>query len=137
MTAQSSITAVDLFCGVGGLTRGLSNAGINVKLGVDLDPACEFPLEENNDTRFLQGDVSKLKASTLKKELKGSKISLLAGCAPCQPFSSYSNSKESFKSLFKPNTAEINPQHHKKSKRKTVIMLKTKNKREPKYLIIL
>ena len=92
MTAHSSITAVDLFCGVGGLTRGLSNAGINVKLGVDLDPACEFPLEENNDTRFLQGDVSKLKASTLKKELKGSKISLLAGCAPCQPFSSYSNS---------------------------------------------
>ena len=37
------ISAVDLFCGVGGLTKGLSQSGINVKLGIDIDPACEYP----------------------------------------------------------------------------------------------
>ena len=37
------ITAVDLFCGAGGLTHGLEMAGLDVKLGVDVDPHCRFP----------------------------------------------------------------------------------------------
>ena len=93
MIEQHNIVAVDLFCGVGGLTHGLSNAGIDVKLGVDLDPACRFPMEENNNTRFRQDDVSKLNASDLIREFEDANITLLAGCAPCQPFSSYSRTK--------------------------------------------
>lgn len=42
------IAAVDLFCGAGGLTRGLENVGIEVRLGVDLDKRCEFPYTRNN-----------------------------------------------------------------------------------------
>ena len=34
-----NIKAVDVFCGAGGLTRGLEKVGIEVKLGVDIDPA--------------------------------------------------------------------------------------------------
>ena len=34
------IYAVDLFCGAGGLTRGLLDAGIKVRAGIDIDPFC-------------------------------------------------------------------------------------------------
>jgi DNA (cytosine-5)-methyltransferase 1 len=65
---------------------------VEVRLGVDLDPACRFPMEANNDTRFLEADVSKLTPSDILAAFEGSEVSLLAGCAPCQPFSSYSQS---------------------------------------------
>ena len=34
--------AIDLFCGIGGLTKGLSLAGINVIAGFDNDESCRF-----------------------------------------------------------------------------------------------
>lgn len=90
--STTEIRAVDLFCGVGGLTKGLTNAGIDVRLGVDLDPSCKFPIEENNDTDFLQADVAHMDPSDIKAAFGNAGITLLAGCAPCQPFSSYSQS---------------------------------------------
>lgn len=92
MITASKIAAVDLFCGAGGLTHGLMKTGIDVRLGVDLDPACRFPIEENNETKFLEADVSEIAASDISNVFHDSKISLIAGCAPCQPFSSYSQS---------------------------------------------
>lgn len=92
MSAESQIVAVDLFCGVGGLTHGLTRAGIKVQLGVDLDPACRFPMEANNAAKFLEADVGQLMPSDIQKVFEGSQITLLAGCAPCQPFSSYAQS---------------------------------------------
>ena len=83
------VEAVDLFCGVGGLTRGLEKAGINVKIGVDIDPACDFPYSENNKASFLLKSVADLKAADLVPKMRGSGYTLLAGCAPCQPFSTY------------------------------------------------
>ena len=92
MSGDNHITAVDLFCGAGGLTHGLTRAGIRVRLGVDVDPACRFPLETNNAAEFMEADVAKLKPSDLASAFGDSKITFLAGCAPCQPFSSYSQS---------------------------------------------
>lgn len=92
MSNENPIVAVDLFCGVGGLTRGLNNAGIRVQLGVDIDPTCRFPMEANNASGFLEADVSKLLPSDVVKAFGDSDVTLLAGCAPCQPFSSYSQS---------------------------------------------
>ena len=34
--------AIDLFCGIGGLTKGLSLAGIDVLAGFDIDGSCQF-----------------------------------------------------------------------------------------------
>jgi DNA (cytosine-5)-methyltransferase 1 len=85
---QPKIVAVDLFCGVGGLTKGLAKAGIDVKLGVDVDPACEYPFTANNDSEFLLKSVVRLKPKDIAVEDDGA-LKLLAGCAPCQPFSSY------------------------------------------------
>lgn len=87
------IQAVDLFCGAGGLTKGLENAGINVSLGIDIDPICAYPYEANNKAKFLLKSVEKVEASELFKKQKGYK--LLAGCAPCQPFSKYRQGIES------------------------------------------
>lgn len=83
------INAVDLFCGAGGLTRGLENVGINVKLGIDIDPACEYPYSANNEARFLLKSVEDVEAAELTEAYSGSEFKLLAGCAPCQTFSSY------------------------------------------------
>lgn len=88
-----SIIAVDLFCGVGGLTHGLRKAGIAVVAGYDIDAACEWPYEENNGrAKFHQNDVGELTGARVAKHFENSRdaVSLLAGCAPCQPFSAYS-----------------------------------------------
>ncbi len=84
-----NINAVDIFCGAGGLTHGLQKAGVNVQLGVDIDPACEYPFIENNNSEFLKKSVDDLKKTDIQPYLKGSNYTLLAGCAPCQTFSSY------------------------------------------------
>lgn len=91
---MKGIRAVDLFCGAGGLTRGLQSAGIDVRLGVDLDPACEYPFSFNNRTRFLRKSVQALSPRDIAREWRGARFSLLAGCAPCQPFSLYSQGKD-------------------------------------------
>jgi DNA (cytosine-5)-methyltransferase 1 len=86
----NSIAAVDLFCGVGGLTYGLRRAGIDVSLGIDIDSNCRFPFEANNQTRFSEKSVSDVTAEELFEAWGNAPYRLLAGCAPCQPFSNYS-----------------------------------------------
>jgi DNA (cytosine-5)-methyltransferase 1 len=54
------IKAVDLSCGAGGLTRGLEAASIDVVIGVDIDPACEYPYTANNGASFLLKPVEKI-----------------------------------------------------------------------------
>lgn len=86
------ITAVDLFCGVGGLTHGLTRGGVKVAAGVDVDETCRYPFEANNNAEFVSKDVAKLDGRALKKYFEQDSLTLLAGCAPCQPFSTYSRS---------------------------------------------
>jgi DNA (cytosine-5)-methyltransferase 1 len=93
--SKPEITAVDLFCGVGGLTHGLVRGGVKVMSGVDLDRACRYPYEANNAAAFIERDVKHLKANTLADLLGHAPLTLLAGCAPCQPFSTYSRSGRS------------------------------------------
>ncbi len=71
------------------MTHGLERAGIDVKLGVDIDPACSYPYEANNSAPFLQKSVEQLTARDVAKAVEGAPYTLLAGCAPCQPFSTY------------------------------------------------
>lgn len=90
---SSDIKAVDLFCGVGGLTHGLVRGGVNVVAGIDLDGACSYPYEANNAPAvFLEQDVKDLTGKSVAKLLGKARFTLLAGCAPCQPFSTYSRS---------------------------------------------
>lgn len=88
-TKSKKIVGVDLFCGAGGLTCGLEKAGIDIRLGIDIDSACAYPYAENNRASFLQKSVADVTADELLKSFDGAEVTLLAGCAPCQTFSSY------------------------------------------------
>lgn len=85
------VVAVDLFCGAGGLTCGLQRAGIKVAAGYDIDPAAEYAYVKNNKSQFVLKDVAKVKGEEIAEKFAQADYSLLAGCAPCQPFSSYTN----------------------------------------------
>ncbi len=80
---------VDLFCGVGALSHGLMQAGFIIKAGFDTDARCRFAFENNNAATFHTRDVSKLSAEEISMHFSGDYPTVLAGCAPCQPFSSY------------------------------------------------
>lgn len=89
------VVCVDLFCGAGGLTHGLIEAGVRVIAGVDFDQACEHPYTANHEgIAFHRHDIAKLEASEIEKWFGNASIRVLAGCAPCQPFSSYSQRYE-------------------------------------------
>lgn len=86
---------MDLFCGVGGLTRGLVDAGVRVVVGVDFDEACKHPYTWNHDgIAFYKHDIATLESSEVEEWFGDAFIRVLAGCAPCQPFSSYSQRYE-------------------------------------------
>lgn len=90
---SDTLRAVDLFCGVGGLTHGFRRGGIDVVAGVDLDGSCRFAYERNNSpSMFIERDINFLTAREVDDLFGGARIKLLAGCAPCQPFSTYSRS---------------------------------------------
>lgn len=80
---------VDLFCGIGALSHGLKLAGFKIVAGYDIDQNCKYAYEKNNDATFFERDVAKLTAKEIKKHFSGKVPSVLAGCAPCQPFSTY------------------------------------------------
>jgi DNA (cytosine-5)-methyltransferase 1 len=85
------ISALDLFCGAGGLSAGLRRAGMSVAAAIDLDPACQAPIERNHGgTRFIREDVRELSVSKLRSLYpQDADVRVLAGCSPCQPFSKY------------------------------------------------
>lgn len=91
------IEAVDLFCGVGGLTAGLIKSGIKVKAGYDIANECQFAYEHNNNATFVHKDVAEVTASEISSWYSEGSIRLLAGCAPCQPFSTYNQGKDTTK----------------------------------------
>jgi len=87
--ARPTITAIDIFCGVAGLSLGLRSSGIKVAAGIDLDPACRYPFEQNIGATFVQADISTVSAADVERLFGRAETRLLAGCAPCQPFSGY------------------------------------------------
>lgn len=86
---DSRAVAVDLFCGAGGLSFGMKQAGVAVSAGIDLDPACRHPFETNVGAKFYQEDVARLSPEFVAPLFPENSVRVLAGCAPCQPFSSY------------------------------------------------
>lgn len=89
MSFTKKIKVIDLFCGIGGLTHGLIKEGLDVIAGIDNDLSCKFGYEYNNKTQFINTDILDIKADQINKIFGNKKdtIRVLAGCAPCQPFS--------------------------------------------------
>lgn len=114
--ARIKISAVDLFCGAGGLTHGFVRKGVTVRAGFDVDPFCRFPYEQNNGALFVQKSVSDATGQEISGYYEEGEIKTLAGCAPCQPFSTYAqgargarNNKWSMLREFARLTKELQP----------------------------
>ncbi len=111
---EPKFLAVDFYCGAGGTTRGLSDAGGYVIAGVDKDPACRRTYQENNPNwtldrgtpEYLEMDMFPAAPdhpegqqdeimSELNRLLGPAKENhpqlplLFAICAPCQSFTKY------------------------------------------------
>jgi len=87
---KKDIPVVDLFCGIGGLSYGFVEEGFHVVAGYDNDEKCQYAFEKNNNATFYLEDITKLKGHNLDKRYFDKDFKILVGCAPCQPFSSYS-----------------------------------------------
>lgn len=86
---QSKYNAVDLFSGCGGLSEGLHQAGFDVVAGVEFDKHAARTYRLNHPkTELFEIDVRKLDSSQILEVLNGESLHLLAGCPPCQGFSS-------------------------------------------------
>lgn len=81
------VQTIDLFCGVGGLTRGLLDAGLNVVAGFDIDPTCQFTYEFNNHVDYHLRNIREVMGEELNEIYDENVTKILVGCAPCQPFS--------------------------------------------------
>ena len=102
------IVAIDFFCGAGGMTNGLIQAGITVLAGIDNEPQCEqtyrqnknpdgsspeylcmniFPKSPTHPNGQQKEIVEKIESLliNIRKKHKNYKL-LFAICAPCQPF---------------------------------------------------
>jgi DNA (cytosine-5)-methyltransferase 1 len=93
--------AIDFFCGGGGMTCGLRQAGINVIAGVDFDPQCKETYEANNpNSKFIEANIKELSVEYFEKEFSVKKDDdklILIGCSPCQYYSIINTSREKSK----------------------------------------
>lgn len=84
----SSLSAVDFFCGAGGMSYGLHAAGIEVVAGIDNDEECRRTYETNiPGARYIKHDIATLSAPELGRRLgiqPGDESLVFAGCSPCQ-----------------------------------------------------
>lgn len=93
MTGHDAPTAVDLFCGAGGISQGLSGAGFKVLAGADHDPdACATYRINFPETAVVHGDLTlRAKREELIEAVGGDALDLLAGGPPCQAYSQVRN----------------------------------------------
>lgn len=85
---KKKINVIDLFCGCGGMTTGLVNAGLNVVAGIDVwDKAIES-YESNHDHLSICADLTKLSPQDFKRKYNiNCDIDVVVGGPPCQGFS--------------------------------------------------
>jgi len=82
------LKAVDFFCGGGGMSYGMLQAGVNVIAGIDYERKCKETYEANiTGAEFIEADVFELKPTDLERKLslrRNDNNLILIGCSPCQ-----------------------------------------------------
>ena len=95
---MSKLKAVDFYCGGGGMSLGMSQAGISVLAGIDNESKCKTTYELNIEgAKFIEADVFELKEKELARELglkRNDNSLVLIGCSPCQYWSIINTDKK-------------------------------------------
>lgn len=90
--------AIDFFCGGGGMTCGLRQAGIDVIAGVDIDKEAKETYEINNKgTVFIDKDIRRVHSDYFERNFgisRNDDYLILVGCSPCQFYSIINTDKE-------------------------------------------
>ncbi|MDD4437669.1 MAG: DNA cytosine methyltransferase [Tissierellia bacterium] len=83
------LLSIDLFSGVGGLSEGLRQAGFETKLAFEIDELASKAYSMNHEkVEVITKDIRDVDIDAVRKSLDNTTIHLLAGCPPCQGFSS-------------------------------------------------
>ena len=91
------LKAVDFFCGAGGLSYGLTLAGIKVIAGIDIEEECKDTYETNNPkSKFIPSDIKELTYEQLEKlkVKRNDDFMIFAGCSPCQHWTQIQTDKK-------------------------------------------
>lgn len=86
------LTAVDLFCGCGGLTLGMIQAGINVVAGIEFNENASYTYSRNFHHPVLTEDITLESTKEhlediVNKETNSNGVDIVFGGPPCQGFS--------------------------------------------------
>ena len=95
-TSRSELTFVDLFCGAGGLSRGLEMAGLQGVCGLDFFKEAGMTYRRNFSHPFVYGDITKPEVKqelygVVANSLNGRRLNVISGGFPCQGFSMAGN----------------------------------------------
>ncbi|MEO3480293.1 DNA cytosine methyltransferase [Phaeobacter sp. CAU 1743] len=91
-----TLTAIDLFCGAGGLSAGLEMSGFRVLAGVDLFDAAGKTFEATHPhAKFIGKPIEDVKLEELfdATGLQPGELTVLAGGPPCQAYSVYNHKR--------------------------------------------
>jgi DNA (cytosine-5)-methyltransferase 1 len=88
---MTELTAIDLFCGAGGLSQGLEDAGYDVLWAIDHEENTKPTFDKNHGCEMEVGDIRKTEPPDLG--LDGGELDLVAGGPPCPTFSLVGRSK--------------------------------------------
>jgi len=81
-------TAIDLFCGCGGMGLGLHNAGYEVVYANDINEDAIKTYKHNlKNTLAEQGDITKINPNDVTKKIKRKRVDVIVAGTPCQGFS--------------------------------------------------
>ncbi|WP_427158876.1 DNA cytosine methyltransferase [Aliinostoc sp. HNIBRCY26] len=87
-TPASQYTFVDLFCGAGGITQGLVQAGFKALASVEMNPIASATHQQNfPDCHHFCGDIEQFNAKSWLQQISSPEINLVVGGPPCQGFS--------------------------------------------------
>ncbi len=86
---NTKYNAIDVFSGVGGLSAGMVRAGFAAIAAIEIDKYAVLTYRMNHsETTVIEKDIRRVSTDEIIKELNGEPLHLLAGCPPCQGFSS-------------------------------------------------